>query len=82
LNLYFQAGVHIRGIETDVDHTHVQFAAPAGYTWELQAADSISGEAGWSTVGTPVSGDDYFHETSDNHPVGGQRFYRLRATAP
>lgn len=82
LQVYFQAGVNLQSIEPDVDHTHVRFAAPAGASWQLEAADTPTPLSNWTAVGGPVVGDDFFHEIEDDHPVEGLRFYRVRSTTP
>jgi hypothetical protein len=79
LKVYFQAGVNIKSIEPDVDHTHVTFAAPVGNSWIVQAADTVGSNAVWTTISTPVPGDDYFHEITDDHVVEGRRFYRTKS---
>ena len=79
LAVFFQAGVNIKSVEPDVEHSHVRFSAPAGATWQLEATDALGPQAKWANVGSPVPGDDYFHEVEDERPVVGQRFYRIRA---
>lgn len=78
LRMYFQAGVNIKQIEPDVDHTHVEFSAPIGKSWVVEAADSLATNATWTTISAPIIGDDYFHEITDDQPVAGSRFYRVR----
>ncbi len=79
LKMYFQAGVNIKGIEPDVDHTHVQFSAPVGSSWEVQAGDAPGPDAKWSPISAPFIGYDRIHEVTDEHPVDGQRFYHVKA---
>ncbi len=78
VQIYFQAGVNLKAIEPDVDHTHVTFSAPIGKSWVVEASDSIATNAVWTTISAPVVGDDYFHEITDETPVAGNRFYRTR----
>lgn len=78
VQIYFQAGVNLKSIEPDVDHTHVTFAAPIGKTWVVEASDSSATNAVWTTISAPQAGDDYFHEITDETPVAGSRFYRAR----
>jgi len=82
LRVYFQAGVNLQSIEPDEDHTHVRFPAPVGASWQLEAADSADAPANWQPIGNPVPGDDYIHEVEDDHPVQGNRFYRLKGVTP
>jgi hypothetical protein len=79
LKMYFQAGDTIRGIEPDVDHTHVTLGARAGYMWQLQAASSLAA-GDWTAIGAPVTGDDYFHEVLDDTAVEGERYFRFKGT--
>lgn len=78
VQVYFQAGVNLKAIEPDVDHTHITFSAPIGKTWVVEASDSAATNAVWMTISTPLLGDDYFHEITDETPVEGKRFYRSR----
>jgi len=78
LLVYFQAGVNLQSIEPDEDHSHVRFAAPVGANWQLEASSSADPLANWSPIGNPVVGDDYLHEIEDDHPVQGNRFYRVK----
>jgi hypothetical protein len=78
LRLYFQAGVNIKHLEPDVDHTHVEFSAPIGQSWVVEAADSLATNTTWTTISAPIVGDDYFHEITDDQTVAGNRFYRMR----
>lgn len=82
LRIYFQAGVNIKHIEPDVDHTHVQFPAPAGRSWVVEAADSMAPDATWTAISAPVAGDDRFHEVTDDRAVEGQRFFRVQSIPP
>lgn len=76
--IYFQAGVNLKSIEPDGDHTHVTFSAPIGKTWVVEASDSVATNAVWTTISAPQAGDDYFHEITDETSVAGKRFYRAR----
>jgi hypothetical protein len=78
LKIYFEAGVNIKGIEPDVDHTHVTFAAPVGKSWVVEASGELGTNAAWAIISAPVAGDDYFHEITDDQPVEGRRFYRIK----
>ncbi len=78
LTMYFQAGVNIKHIEPDVDHTHVEFSAPIGKSWVVEAADSPGTNGIWTPISAPIVGDDYFHEITEDQPVEGIRFYRSR----
>lgn len=82
LPVWFQAGVNIRKIEPDEDHTHVHFGALAGSTWQVESAVTLGTNAVWTPVGAPVAGDDYFHEVDDDTPVSGLRIYRVRRVTP
>jgi hypothetical protein len=77
LKMYFQAGDTIRAIEPDEDHTHVTIGARAGYSWQLQAASSLTAND-WGVIAPPVTGDDYFHEVVDETAVEGERYYRIK----
>ena len=78
VQVYFQAGVNLKSVEPAANHTQVTFAAPIGKSWVVEASDSAAPNAVWNTIGTPVVGDDYFHEITDDTPVTGNRFYRSR----
>jgi hypothetical protein len=78
MQVYFQAGVNIKSIKPDVEHTYITFAAPLGKSWVVEASSSVESNAVWTTIGVPVVGDDYFHEITDDEPVTGNRFYRTR----
>lgn len=78
VKIYFQAGVNLKAIAPAGNQTRITFAAPAGKNWEIEASDSLPPNAIWNAVGTPVAGDDYFHEVTDATPVIGTRFYRSR----
>lgn len=78
LRVYFQADVNILSIEPDVDHSHIRFSAPLGSNWQLEVSDFIGSQANWASVGPLIWGDDYFHEIEDDHPVQGQRYYRIK----
>lgn len=80
LKVYFQAGVNIKGIEPDVDHSRVTFGAKAGFVWQVEAADSLPAGTNWQSVGDAILGDDYFHEVEDDHAVESQRYYRVKGT--
>jgi hypothetical protein len=82
IGIYFQAGVNLQFIEPDEDHTHVHFAAPAGFSWQVEASNTLAPQAHWTPVGNSVRGDDYLHEVLDPQPVQGSRFYRLMGVAP
>jgi len=78
LKIYFEAGVNVKGIKPGVDGTRVTFAAPMGKSWMVEASDALGASANWSPVGTAVTGDDYFHEITDEQTAAGQRFYRTK----
>jgi hypothetical protein len=80
LPVWFQAGVSIRNIEPDVDHTHVRFGAVAGLNWQVEASMSLATNAVWTPIGGPIAGDDHFKEVEDDTSVAGQRFYRVKGT--
>lgn len=82
LMVYFQAGVNIKKIEPDVDHIHIQFSAPVGNAWTVEASDSMAPDAAWTEIAAPIAGDDRFHEVTDEHSVETQRFYRAKAVGP
>ena len=69
MQVYFEAGVNVKHIEPDVDHTHVTFAAPIGKTWVVEASASVATDAVWTTISAPIVGDDYFHEITDDTVV-------------
>jgi len=80
LKVHFQAGVHVRGIQPDVNRTRVSFGARAGFVWQVEAADSLPAGTNWQSIGAPVLGDDYFRDVLDDHIVNGSRFYRVNGT--
>jgi hypothetical protein len=82
LKVYFQADVNMQFVEPDKDHSRVHFSAPLGSNWQLETTDSLEGKPAWVLVGTPITGDDLFHEMEHNVPVQGQRYYRIRAVTP
>lgn len=74
----FEAGVNIAFIEPDLDHTHVNFVAPLGNNWQVEASSTVGPSALWTPVADPVVGSDLFGEVVDEHAVVGQRYYRVR----
>jgi len=78
VQIYFQAGVNLKAIEPVGDHTLVTFSAPIGKSWVVVASDSAATNAVWNAISAPIVGDDYFHEITDESPVAGNRFYRIR----
>jgi hypothetical protein len=80
LKIYFQAGVNIKSIAPDADHTHVTFGARAGYSWQVFGATTLN-PPDWQAIAAPVTGDDYFHEVLDDTAVTGSRFYWIKGTA-
>jgi hypothetical protein len=82
IKVYFQAGVNLKSIEHDATNTRVEFSAPVGRNWVVEASDSPSASAVWTEVGAPVVGDDYFHEVIDDRPAQGKRFYRAKGLTP
>jgi hypothetical protein len=78
LKIYFQAGVQVKGVNIISNQARVTYSAPAGATWVLEASTNLSPSAVWTPVGTPLPGDDHFHEVIDTEPVAGARFYRSR----
>jgi hypothetical protein len=79
---YVQGGVNVVSIEPDEDQTHVRMTAPLGTDWQLEASDSLSATAIWTPVGNPVTGVDAIREVVDETGVVGNRFYRLKGSAP
>jgi hypothetical protein len=79
LTTWFEAGVNILFIEPDVDHTHVNFVAPLGFTWQVEATTLLGPTAAWTPVGDPIVGSDLIREVADEYEVQGQRYYRLKA---
>ncbi len=79
LKIYFQADINIHSIEPDIDHTHIRFGAKAGTNWVVQAASSLSAPD-WQDVGSAVAGNDYISEVTDETPVVGARFYRVKSS--
>jgi hypothetical protein len=75
---FFEAGVNIAFIEPDVDHTHINFVAPLGDTWQVEASNLLGPDSVWNPVGDPIVGNDVFREAVDEHEVVGQRYYRVR----
>src|ERR1043165_1241633 len=82
LYTYAQAGVNIVWIEPHTNTTHVRFTAPLGTNWQVETSDSLTTDAIWTAVGDPVIGADAIREVADESPVVGNRFYRLKGTAP
>ena len=78
IKIYFQAGVNVKAIEPDGDSTRVTFSAPAGKSWTVEASNSIATNAIWNAISGSFPGDDYFHEITDDTPVTGSRYYRLK----
>lgn len=81
--VWFQAGVTIRSVEPDFEdgHVHIQFAAPVGRSWQVEATDSLS-PADWQSAGPIVAGQDLFDEVMHLKPPGTLRFYRIREVVP
>ena len=82
LMVCFQAGVNLQSIELNVDRARVRFSAPAGFTWQLEAADALAPPAKWAAVTSPILGDDLFHEVEDILALPSRRFYRIQAVTP
>lgn len=82
MKVYFQAGVHIKSIKPDIDRMRIVFSAPVGWNWLVEANDSPDTNGNWTAINAPLAGDDYFHEATDDEPVGGKRFYRIRGVTP
>jgi len=78
VKIYFQAGVNIKNVAPAGTHSRVTYSAPAGKSWVLESSTSIAPNAIWTSISSTNTGDDYFHEVTDNSPVTGNRFYRLR----
>ena len=76
LKIHFQAGDNIHSVQPEVNQTRVTFVARAGYNWQVQAATTLS-PPNWSAIGSPVPGDDHFHEVVDASPVEGTRMFRV-----
>jgi hypothetical protein len=80
LPVYFEAGMNLRSIAMAANGTRVKFAAPANFAWQLQSCGVVKTGAVWISTGAPVTGDDYFHEVTDQTPGGTNRFYRVLGT--
>lgn len=78
LYVYFQAGIHVRGINIISNRAHVTYSAPIGASWSLQSTTNLGPGAVWTTIAGPIVGDDYFHEVVDTNQFSGTRFYRSR----
>jgi hypothetical protein len=78
LIVYFQAGANLESVALEVDRARVRFSAPAGSTWQVETTDALGPQAKWTAIGSPVAGDDYFHEVDDTRPILNQRFYRIK----
>jgi hypothetical protein len=81
LRVYFEAGVNIRTVQVKPTGTRINFAAPANFSWQAYASPTAQANAIWVPVGTPVTGDDYFHDVTDIVTGQGARFYRIIGTA-
>lgn len=79
LKIFFQAGDNIRSLAREGNQFRVSFGARAGFAWRLLAAPTLD-DSDWQPVGTPVIGDDYFHEVLDDGTVEAHRFYRVEGT--
>lgn len=79
LAVWFQAGVNIRSIEPDFEgeHVHIQFGAPAGFSWQLESRPAFGADSSWNPVGRPITANDLFVEVMDDRPPGDSRFYRV-----
>jgi hypothetical protein len=79
LNIYFQAGDHFRSIWTQTNKVQVTFGARAGFTWQLQSTplDPVK----WEDISNPITGDDYFHNVTDEFHGGSNRMYRVQGTS-
>jgi hypothetical protein len=83
LPVYFEAGVNVVSVEPDFEegHVHVRFAAPAGFSWQLEVTSILGPQAQWMPVGNPVVANDTFAQLIDNRPPNEPRFYRVNGTA-
>ena len=68
----------LTGITRVTNGLTVTWDSPAGYC-QLYQKRSLTDPA-WQAIGTPVTGDDYFHEVLDDSLVEGNRFYRVKGT--
>jgi hypothetical protein len=82
LPVWFQAGVNVVSVEPDYEesHVHVRFGARFGYSWQVEASDTLGPAANWLPAGDPIVGDDVFINTIHEAEPGTQRFYRVKGT--
>jgi hypothetical protein len=82
LPVWFQAGVNIQSVEPDYEegHVHVRFGATAGFSWQMEAINSLGTQADWQPAGTPFTGNDYLIELIHEGSPGELRFYRVKGT--
>lgn len=75
----FQAGVNIGVDINDADRAVLWLGAQAGFTWQVQAANSLTNPS-WEDIGAEVLGDDALHALEDPQLASGHRFYRAVGT--
>lgn len=74
--------MNIQSVEPDYEegHVHVRFGATAGFSWQMEAINSLGTQADWQPAGTPFTGNDYLIELIHEGSPGEQRFYRVKGT--
>lgn len=76
MELTFQAGVTISRLETGASPSRLTFGAQSGYSWQVQAAQTLTNPA-WTDVDVPILGNDLFQEVQDPTPTVRERYYRV-----
>jgi hypothetical protein len=82
LPVWFQAGVNVLSVEPDEEegHVHLKFGGRLGYSWQVEASETLGPSADWQPAGRPVVGADVFIEVIHDGAPGEQRFYRVKGT--
>jgi hypothetical protein len=75
LGIQFEAGVNLASVTNQNGSTQITFAAPAGYSWQLQSTTNIANPE-WIDVASPVIGADAFVDVIDGAAPGPRKFFR------
>ncbi|HTG45081.1 MAG TPA: hypothetical protein VK633_11175 [Verrucomicrobiae bacterium] len=79
-SINFQAGVNLTALQLEPSHVMITLGAMSGYSWQLQANDSMSAPD-WKNVGDALLGNDALQEVEDHQAQAPYRFYRAIGTA-
>lgn len=79
--VYFQAGLTINSLTRQGTTAMAAFGGETGKSFYLERCAALDTET-WETVAGPLAGAGRIQTLTDPAAVGGNEFYRVRATAP